>query len=585
MTENNEKKQNENVNEQGSASENEQPKAPSAPVGRPKRRPDLTEQGKKEPENKPSAEDKKASDASRKELSEQKSEMPPKRQARPPRKKEEPTAASAEPENKAAPASAPEQKTESKAEGKVDGKVEGNSEGKTDGKTESNADGKKKPRDKKKEGRHKKKKKTGEDAHSLRRTVSGMHLVIDTQEQEPEEDEASAVAAEAQELYDDMEEGPVEVLSSRINRTGTTPTLITGVIKSVVYLVSVLIVSIALALTVIIVGNDMFALIKEDVSVTVTIPDEISIDELTDLLSENKIINCPFAFRIYAKVKGVDTSRFVGGEYTVSSLMNYEMLCSLFIPVKEREIIRITIPEGASVRDIIKIFTDAGIGTERGFVDAINNYDYAQYFDFVRVIDENKREGRIFRLEGYLYPDTYDFYSDAKESQVIYKLLENFDVKFSKQMRADARNAGYTIEDIVILASMVQKEAYLTDDYDMTASVFINRLNAPETYPKLESDATTAYAIEMATGKRPETIGEEEIAFESPYNTRISEGLPPSAICNPGYDAIMCTIYPAASEMYYFVADSTGKNIYSATYEEHLENVEKVKAESAGGEE
>ena len=67
-------------------------------------------------------------------------------------------------------------------------------------------------------------------------------------------------------------------------------------------------------------------------------------------------------------------------------------------------------------RDIIKIFTDAGIGTERGFVDAINNYDYAQYFDFVRVIDENKREGRIFRLEGYLYPDTYDFYCyDSKE--------------------------------------------------------------------------------------------------------------------------------------------------------------------------
>ena len=147
-------------------------------------------------------------------------------------------------------------------------------------------------------------------------------------------------------------------------------------------------------------------------------------------------------------------------------------------------------------------------------------------------------------------------------------------------MRADARDKGYSIEEIIIIASMVQKEAYHTEDYDMTASVFMNRLADPVTFPKLESDATTAYAIEMATGKRPETIGEEEIAFDSPYNTRVSEGLPPSAICNPGYDAIMCTIYPAASDKYYFVADSTGKNIYSTTYEEHLANVEKVKAES-----
>ena len=432
----------------------------------------------------------------------------------------------------------------------------------------------------KKPDKKKKKKKTGDAGGvSLRRAVSRNLLVIDSTEEADEEDEASAIAAEAQELYDDIEP-EAEVLSSRIIRTGTTPTFITGVIKSVVYLVSVLVVSIFLAVGIIIVGNDMFALIKDDVSVSVTIPDEISIEELTDLLYENKIINCPYAFKLYASIKGVNTSLFVGGEYTVSSMMNYEMLCSLFIPVKQREIVRVTIPEGSTVQDIIEIFTSAGIGTERGFVDAINNYDYAQYFDFVKAIDDNDPKNRIYRLEGYLYPDTYDFYSDAKETQIIYKLLENFDIKFSKQMRADARDAGYTVDQIIILASMVQKETYLSDDFDMTASVFVNRLRDPETYPKLESDATTAYAIEMATGVRPDTIGEEEILFESPYNTRISEGLPPSAICNPGYDAIMCTIYPAASEMYYFVTDNTGKNIYAATYAEHLENVARVKAES-----
>jgi UPF0755 protein len=260
--------------------------------------------------------------------------------------------------------------------------------------------------------------------------------------------------------------------------------------------------------------------------------------------------------------------------------MSYEYLYSIFVPRKEREIVRLTIPEGSTVTDIIKIFTEAGIGTEEGFVDAINNFDYSEHFPFLTDVYAACTADRKYKLEGYLYPDTYDFYSDSKESQIIYKLLENFDAKFSGEMVNDAKEAGWTMDEIVIIASLVQKEAYHYEDYDQIASVFINRLNNPKTYPKLESDATTVYAIELATGARPEKLGDAELQFNSPYNTRVSSGLPPGAICSPGYEALMCAIYPAKTNYFFFVANKEKFNIFSRTYEEHQKAVAQVIRES-----
>ncbi len=376
-------------------------------------------------------------------------------------------------------------------------------------------------------------------------------------------------------------EGPDrEVQISRIDRTPTINTFITGTIKTVVYLTAVIVVSVFLAIGVIRIGNDMFALVKDDVLVEVTLPEGATIEQTAQLLYDNKIINHPFFFKLFAEVKEVDTEKYVAGTYTLSPTMNYEQLCSVFIPRKEREIVRLTIPEGSTVTDIIKIFTEAGIGTKEGFVDAINNYDYSEYFDFLPEVYAAATADRVYKLEGYLYPDTYDFYSDSKESQIIYKLLENFDAKFSEEMKNDAKDAGMTMDQIITLASIVQKEAYYYEDYDSIASVFYNRLKNSTEYPKLESDATTVYAIELATGKRPEKLGDAELSFNSPYNTRVYNGMPPGAICSPGYEAIMCAIYPAKTSYYFFVADADGYNIFSRTYAEHQKAVASVIAAS-----
>ena len=359
-------------------------------------------------------------------------------------------------------------------------------------------------------------------------------------------------------------------------KTGTTPTLVSGVIKASVYLTCVVITSLFLAIGIITVGNDVFALVKDDSIIEVVIPENCTLDDMVDILYENKIITYPVIFKVYASLKKVSEEDIVAGTYQLSPMMNYDRLCIAFAPVYERKIIRLTIPEGSSVRDIIKLFTEQGIGTEEGFIEAINTFDYSEYFDFIKEVNEADTEQRIYRLEGYLYPDTYDFYSDSKETQIIYKLLENFDAKFSKEMKNDAAEAGFTMDEIITIASIVQKETYYYEDYEFVASVFINRLANKRDYPKLESDATTAYAIELLTGKRPETIGEAELSTDSPYNTRLYEGLPPGAICNPGYEAIMCTLYPASSSYYYFVTDNDGYNIFSKTYAEHLKAVKKV---------
>ena len=370
-----------------------------------------------------------------------------------------------------------------------------------------------------------------------------------------------------------------EVQVSKINRAPTLNTFITGMIKTAVYLTCVLVISVFLAVGAILIGNDVFALVKDDVEVEITIGDGITVKEAAQLFYENGIIKYPGVFELFASLKDVDPEKFVAGTYKVSPTMNYERLCKVFIPKKEREIVRLTIPEGSNVMDIIKIFTDKGIGTREGFIKAINEFDYSEYFDFIDEVYAADTADRIYRLEGYLYPDTYDFYSDAKESQIIYKLLENFDSKFSEQMKKDAAEAGYTMDQIITIASIVQKEAYYYEDLDQIASVFFNRLAKKTTYPKLESDATTVYAIELATGTRPEKLGDAELAFNSPYNTRVYNGLTPGAICSPGYDAIMCTIYPASTSYYYFVADKDGHNIYSRTYEEHKKAVAAVIAQ------
>ncbi|MBR2616336.1 MAG: endolytic transglycosylase MltG, partial [Clostridia bacterium] len=212
------------------------------------------------------------------------------------------------------------------------------------------------------------------------------------------------------------------------------------------------------------------------------------------------------------------------------------------------------------------LFTSQGIGTKEGFVDAIQNYDYS--YRFLEELEKNGLpEGRKYRLEGYLFPDTYEFYTDSSEIAIIDKMLTAFEAHFEGAYYDRLEEMEMTLDEVVTLASIVQMEGKFTSDFYSVSGVFHNRLNS-KNMRKLQSDATVQYCLP----ERKEELSYADIAIDSPYNTYENEGLPPSAITNPGWEAIQAALYPEENRYYYFVSDTDGTIEFAETEQMHLKN-------------
>lgn len=351
-------------------------------------------------------------------------------------------------------------------------------------------------------------------------------------------------------------------------------------IKAIVYIVAVFAVAGILAYYVVVFANDMYAFIKSDEAVEVVIPEYATVGEISEILGEAGVVKYPSLLNIYAKIKEIDkTYKFVAGTYVVNGMMNYDELFLAFVKTKTNEAVRITIPEGYTVDEIINLFVEKGIGTRERFIEVINTYDFD--FPFVKALNMEELDGRTYRLEGYLYPDTYDFYLRSNEETVIYKLLSRFNVIYEEAFYEKATELGYSVDEIITLASMIEKEARYSQDYEMVSSVFHNRLNDPANYPRMESDATIMYAIQIRDGERKKELTGEDLKYDTPYNSYIYEGLPPGPIANPGYEAITCALWPAKTKYKYFVSDSYGNTYFSRTLSEHNAAVAKVRKAEA----
>lgn len=365
---------------------------------------------------------------------------------------------------------------------------------------------------------------------------------------------------------------------------------LSGIFKALLYITVVLIVSVIAAYFIIQFANDVFAFVKSDEVVEVVIPEDATVSDVADILGERGVIKYPTLFKLYAKLMdedGVDedgNSVFLAGTYEVSPMNNYMQLLPYFMErAKPREVVSVTFPEGSSIAEMIDILVDDyGIASREAFKSAINDYDYGM--DFLEGLDS--LEGRYYRLEGYLFPDTYQFYTDSSAETVVYKMLQNFRNKLSYLSTSDKtykdrlEELGMTLDEVVTLASMIEWEVKYPIDYDQVSSVFYNRLGDKANFPRFDSDATTVYAIMMETGERPETLGAEELAFDNPYNTRKYAGFPPGAISNPGFEALYSAFYPAKTKYYYFIAQSNGYNLYARTLSGHNANVAAVRKEA-----
>lgn len=376
-----------------------------------------------------------------------------------------------------------------------------------------------------------------------------------------------------------------------MNDTGNTA--ITSLLKAVIYIMSILVISGFLSYFAITAGNDVFAFVKDDTEVSVTIGEGTDIKALGEKLASEGVIKYPKVFNLYAKLRKKSGVTLQAGEYTVSPSMNYDSLIAAFAKSKtpERTTVVVTIPEGYTTDQIIDTLVNKyKLSSEAELKDAINNYDFDYWF-VKRLATDGTRAGRRYRLEGYLYPDTYYYFSDASAATIINKMLDNFDKKLKDIFRGDKTvpgnnyiekidhlcgNFNLSFDDIVILASMVQMEGKYTPEFGTISSVFHNRLKNPSvTNGKLESCATIQYFLE----ERTPIVSDEQKAIDNPYNTYIYEGLPPGSISNPAQTAIIYALYPDNTQYYYFVAKKDGYSLFAKTYKEHLKNIELVNSE------
>ncbi|MBR3991557.1 MAG: endolytic transglycosylase MltG [Clostridia bacterium] len=349
---------------------------------------------------------------------------------------------------------------------------------------------------------------------------------------------------------------------------------ISDIVKCFAYVTFVLVAAILLSVFIVMVANDMYAFVKSADPVEVTIPENATLDQVADILHDNRIIKYPGIFKMYAKIKK-DPCVFYAGDYTITAQLGYKELLREFRPKVPQGVSWVTIPEGYTTDEIIDLLVETGIGTREKYVDVINNYDFDYWF-IDELGDDWAADGRFYRLDGYLFPDTYEFYNASSEETVINKMLYRFNTIFTDEYRQGAELMGFSVDDIITIASIVEKEAASPSDFSTVSSVFHNRLNDPYNFPYLETDASIVYAIQHETGKRPK-LTSEDLKLDSPYNSYTHPGLPPGPISSPSNSAMLAALNPIQTNYYFFVS-SGSKTYFSVTRAEHEAKVAEIGA-------
>lgn len=229
--------------------------------------------------------------------------------------------------------------------------------------------------------------------------------------------------------------------------------------------------------------------------------------------------------------------------------------------------VTVTFPEGYCAVQIARKLEESGVCSAADFMTEVNNVEaYAVTYSFLDGLDA---QNKAFALEGYIFPDTYEFYKSEGASLALSRFLKNFDKKLTEEYKARAEELGYSVDEVVILASIIQKEAGLKDEMTKVSAVFQNRLKSPD-YPRLQSDVTINYVNDYVYGSP--YLTQDTSKYGELYNTYKCKDLPAGAICNPGKSAIESVLYPADTNYFFFVTDSDNNYYYAETYKEHLKN-------------
>ncbi len=303
-------------------------------------------------------------------------------------------------------------------------------------------------------------------------------------------------------------------------------------------------------------------------SISFSIEPGESIDSIVTRLKEEDLIDSAFVFKLYLKLnkKG---NKIQAGDFVIAKNVNMVQLADILSNAQNLNIVKVTIIEGLNYREIADYLSTV-----------FSSYDKSQFSkeDFLQIVEDpdntvftsdvqnflNTYKPPQKSLEGFLYPDTYEFDVDVDTKFIIESLLKNFLAKISNlELNED-------FYDDLILASIVEKESLTDEEKPYIASVFVNRLQIGM---PLQSDATVNYVTDK-DNPRPNY---SDLKIDSPYNTYKYTGLPPTPICNPRVKSIKSAINPADTDYYFFIHEQTGSGQvhFAETYNEHLKNIQK----------
>lgn len=326
--------------------------------------------------------------------------------------------------------------------------------------------------------------------------------------------------------------------------------------------------------------NDVLGMNRSDEVVKITIPQNSTTGSIIDLLDDEGLVKQKLFCKVYFKaidfVKNINKDEkpadpvYLSGVYYVKKNMGLEGYLNEFKEhQKTADTITLVFPEGWTIYQIIDKIAEFGVCSKEQLLASIEGTDFG--YDYIGEIPENSK--RTFTLEGYLYPSTYEFYEKSDANTILRKFLDASDDRWTEEYEAQRIALGLTRDEVIIIASIIQREAADKEQMGLVSSVLHNRLNNSVSWPLLGCDSTENYVSKYVA---PNVSMSEAAAYENNYDTYTQPGLPPGPICNPGDDAIHAALFPEDTDYYYFRHDKYGEIYMARTQAEHDQNGREV---------
>ncbi len=358
-----------------------------------------------------------------------------------------------------------------------------------------------------------------------------------------------------------------------------------------IWLVFLTLISVLLAGYSIIAVNDMLGLGQGDEIIVVDIPEGANVDTVAKILKSSGVIKQEFFFKIYAIVTK-NAKKFQAGTYELKPNMDYQVLINnIKSSALQKDVVELAFLEGMNIQEYAQLLEEKEVCSKEKFLEKCKSDEFDEKYEFLKEI-ENKSE-RCYKLEGYLFPDTYEFYKNEDPGSVIRRFLSNFQKKIIKlnihegydkkvSIKQICSEFGKTLDEILNISSMIQAEAADRSDMYKVSSVIYNRLETISSdgynkfgefgLSKLGIDSTVWYPYKTKSAVPSNIVN----TFQSSYDTYEIVGLPPGPICNPGLEAIYAALNPENTEYYYFCHGSSQESYYAKTSNEHMINLKKA---------